>query len=82
MYRPKYPQHLLSKCLSRLKNRNRYLDIATGTGQLLFQLSPHFNQSLGIDLSPKMIAVCQSKLSKSDNKDKVSVKTIDFMDMD
>ena len=35
-FRPRYPKQLISKCLNTLKNKNRYLDIATGTGQLLF----------------------------------------------
>ena len=35
-FRPKYPKHFLLDPLKRLKNKNRYLDIAVGTGQVLF----------------------------------------------
>ena len=36
LYRPKYPSDMLKKMILRIKNKNRYLDIATGTGQILF----------------------------------------------
>ena len=36
IYRPKYTAGMLSKMVSRLKNRNKYLDVATGTGQIIF----------------------------------------------
>lgn len=35
-YRPKYPPQMLSNLLSKTKNKNRYLDVATGTGQIFF----------------------------------------------
>ena len=35
-FRPKYPSSLLKKAVEKTKNKNRYLDIATGTGQILF----------------------------------------------
>lgn len=35
-FRPKYPKNFLLKALEKVKNKNRYLDIATGTGQILF----------------------------------------------
>ncbi len=52
-FRPRYPQSQLSSTLSHLpsKLRNRYLDIATGTGQLLFHFCSHFKHSEGIDIS-------------------------------
>jgi ubiquinone/menaquinone biosynthesis C-methylase UbiE len=36
LYRPRYPKKLLSTLIERVKHRNRYLDVATGTGQILF----------------------------------------------
>jgi ubiquinone/menaquinone biosynthesis C-methylase UbiE len=35
--------------------KNRYLDVAMGTGQLLLNIAPLFNKSKGIDISDKMI---------------------------
>ena len=35
-FRPKYPLNFLTKSLNRIPIKNRYLDIATGTGQILF----------------------------------------------
>ena len=36
IYRPKYPTSMLNKAITQLKGKTRYLDIATGTGQILF----------------------------------------------
>jgi ubiquinone/menaquinone biosynthesis C-methylase UbiE len=54
-FRPRYPSSFIQKCLSSIKHRNKYLDIATGTGQLLFAFAPHFQYSKGIDISKNMI---------------------------
>ena len=51
LYRPRYPSNLLNKAVKNLKNHSRYLDIATGTGQILFELYKHFDQTVGVDLS-------------------------------
>lgn len=44
-YRPRYPAQFLQKTLHKTKGRNRYLDIATGTGQILFELHKNFQHS-------------------------------------
>lgn len=62
IYRPTYSPQLLSKALAKLKAKNKYLDIATGTGQILFQLATKFTQSYGLDISKKMIGVCKDKI--------------------
>lgn len=62
IYRPKYPNSMLTKMVARLKNKNRYLDVATGTGQIIFEICQHFQKSKGIDLSKKMIEVCKNKV--------------------
>ena len=36
LYRPRYPKNILQRSLANLKGHSRYLDIATGTGQILF----------------------------------------------
>lgn len=35
--------------------------MATGTGQLLFNLYRHFNRALGVDLSSQMVQVSSAK---------------------
>lgn len=42
IYRPRYPSKLLQNVLSKIKGRNRYLDVATGTGQILFEIYHNF----------------------------------------
>jgi hypothetical protein len=34
-YRPKYPSSMLDHLTAQLKGKARYLDVATGTGQIL-----------------------------------------------
>ena len=63
-FRPIYPSKFITHCLSTLKHKNRYLDIATGTGQLLFAIAPHFLSSKGVDISQKMITTAQEKVEK------------------
>jgi ubiquinone/menaquinone biosynthesis C-methylase UbiE len=41
-FRPRYPDSFVQKCLTTIKNKNKYLDVATGTGQLLFAFAPSF----------------------------------------
>ena len=79
IYRPTYSPQLLSKALAKLKAKNKYLDIATGTGQILFQLATKFTQSYGLDISKKMIGVCQDKISKA-NINNITVEVGDFME--
>jgi ubiquinone/menaquinone biosynthesis C-methylase UbiE len=59
-FRPRYPQQFLSRYFA-LQGRQRYLDIATGTGQLLFALAPHWSYSRGVDISPTMIETAATK---------------------
>jgi hypothetical protein len=39
-YRPTYHSSLYSNTLKKLKFKNRYLDVAMGTGKLLFAIAP------------------------------------------
>ncbi len=54
-FRPKYPSLFIETTLSAVKSKNKYLDIATGTGILLYALASHFNYAKGIDISKTMI---------------------------
>jgi ubiquinone/menaquinone biosynthesis C-methylase UbiE len=58
LYRPKYPTSMLNKVIGQIKGKNRYLDIATGTGQILFQMCNNFEYSQGLDISQNMLSVC------------------------
>jgi len=54
-FRPRYPSCFLERCLALTAHKNRYLDVATGTGQLLFALAPHFRKNRGVDISKNML---------------------------
>jgi SAM-dependent methyltransferase len=50
--------------------RRRYLDFACGTGRILALLEPHFDEALGVDVSPTMLATaresCRSRVLQAD----------------
>ena len=55
-FRPKYPLTLIGECLKNLPKKDNFLDVATGTGQLLFPLAADFKERrIGTDISDKMI---------------------------
>jgi ubiquinone/menaquinone biosynthesis C-methylase UbiE len=60
-FRPRYPSVFIDRYLKNTKHKNRYLDIATGTGQLLFAFAPHFKESKGIDISNAMVETASLK---------------------
>ena len=49
--RPKYPSHFLTDPLHYLKHKGKYLDVATGNGQIMFEIASEFKEVLGIDKS-------------------------------
>lgn len=59
--RPTYPDELINKILQYCTNKDCVLDVATGTGILLFPLSKHFNKSIGIDISETQISIPKEK---------------------
>lgn len=54
-FRHRYPACLYEYTLKKIKSRNKYLDVAMGTGHLLFSIAPEFSSSKGIDISEKML---------------------------
>jgi len=62
LFRPRYSQTMLHETISLVKGRARYLDIAMGTGQLLFMFAPHFQFNRGTDVSEQMINSAQKPL--------------------
>jgi len=64
-FRPKYPQRFIDKIRSESTNKRNYLDIATGTGQVLFELYDLFSSLVvAQDLSESMMAVTQQKVGQ------------------
>jgi len=63
--RPEYPQELFSHIISYvpLENRDLYIDLGCGTGELLFPLSIYFKQSIGVDVEEAMLEVASQKRS-------------------
>jgi ubiquinone/menaquinone biosynthesis C-methylase UbiE len=60
-YRPQYPTDLINKVASESGKKPAYLDVATGTGQLLFHLYSKFEMSFGVDMSEQMVQVSSAK---------------------
>ena len=50
-HRPEYPSQIIDSIHTNLKGNDKYLDVATGTGQILFKLAPLFTTSIGTDIS-------------------------------
>jgi ubiquinone/menaquinone biosynthesis C-methylase UbiE len=62
-YRLPYPAALLDHLVaaSHVSGRGRLLDLACGTGQLAFPLSPHFAEVWAVDQEPDMIETVRAK---------------------
>lgn len=83
-FRPRYPISFIQKCLTLVKHKNRYLDIATGTGQLLFAFAPHFAYNKGLDISKSMIdnaISAREKFLTEHPNTKVDLEVDDVMSM-
>ena len=61
--RPKYTKEIFSHTISRVRNKDNFLDIACGTGQLLFPISEHFKKSIGIDISSQQIDMAKKHIN-------------------
>ncbi|KAL4477746.1 hypothetical protein ABPG72_018920 [Tetrahymena utriculariae] len=72
-YRPKYPEELISlmKQTAESGDKTAYLDIACGTGQLLFQLQSHFEKSIGTDISEKQLSVVEELINRNNLQNSV-----------
>jgi len=64
-FRPTYPKEIIQQVADISKGKQNYLDIATGTGQILFELYNHFeNLVVGVDISETQLKVAKNKLAK------------------
>ena len=63
--RPKYTKDIFTNIISKINQFDYYLDIACGTGQLLFQLSDMFKKSIGVDISEEQIKIAKTNLKNN-----------------
>ena len=64
----RYWRNKLIKSMN-ISNDEYILDIATGTGDVLFEITKHYNvTAVGLDISEKMLDMAKIKLSKIKNK--------------
>ena len=60
------------KAINKIKifNPSKILDVATGTGDLLIEMDKRLqaNEIVGIDISEKMLKICQTKIKNSKSK--------------
>jgi len=62
-YRPTYPKQLIDNLHKLFQNKKRYLDIATGSGQILFQTYSNFTElCIGNDVSATQLEMAQENL--------------------
>jgi len=77
--RPRYPQNFINKILGETSSFNNYIDIASGTGLLFYEIAPKFNGKLIVqDRSKKQLDVAQEKLPKT----QLNPSNVDFIESD
>src|SRR4029077_8195344 len=66
-FRPPYPAELIADLSARTgaDGGGRLLDLACGTGQVAFALSPGFAEVWALDQEPGMIVVAREKAARS-----------------
>ena len=64
-FRPKYPREFIDSLNEFGKDNSNYLDIACGTGQILLDIIPSFNNlCVGVDISETQLKVASEKVSE------------------
>jgi len=77
--RPRYPQKFIDELVRQTPNHNNYIDIASGTGLLFYELAPKFNGKLIVqDRSKKQLDVAREKLTKT----QLNPSNVDFVESD
>jgi len=67
-YRTHYPKQLITRIADLSNGKKAYLDLATGTGILLFQLYSNFSElCVGSDISEAQIKIAQENLQELNN---------------
>jgi ubiquinone/menaquinone biosynthesis C-methylase UbiE len=74
-FRPEYPQEFIDQISSFSQGKKNFLDIACGTGQILFALYKCFEEHcVGVDLSQTQLDVAKQKLDALRNSGREDVK--------
>jgi len=77
--RPKYSQNFVNKILSETSSFNNFIDVASGTGLLFYELANKFQGKLVVqDRSKKQLEVAKEKLSKT----QLNPSNVDFVESD
>ena len=79
IFRPKYPDSFIQIIIQNTKNKDNYIDIASGTGILFFDLLPNFKGTcFANDRSAKQLEIARARLSK----DAKNMKITHFIESD
>lgn len=77
LYR-EYEGAVLSEVVSSLGRRSVALDLGCATGTKTLELAGHFEQVIGYDLSPDMLAVANAKASAGAGRENVRFELLDL----
>lgn len=82
IYRPRYPVELIQDIKNFCGKKENYLDVASGTGKMFFELYKDFSQNEVInDKSSKQLEVIRQKLRSVDHTAKIEILECDFFDI-
>jgi len=82
-YRTQYPPELIQRMASISKGKKAYLDIATGTGILLFQLWRNFSDiCVGNDISEPQLQISREKLKLLTSQEEFTKPRIELIHSD
>lgn len=54
-------KQVLTVLIEMVPQKNSYIDFAAGTGRILAEVAPHFNQSYALDISSQMLSIAQER---------------------
>lgn len=76
-FRPEYPLPLVGRCVEGLPFKRNYMDVATGTGQLLFALGESFSGTVvGTDISDKMLEITRKQAHEVSKRCNLNIKIL------
>jgi len=82
-YRSHYPKELIDKVIKVSEGKKAYLDIATGTGIVLFQVYKYFSDiCVGNDLSETMMTVANGNLKEIKEREEKIQPKIELINCD
>ncbi len=70
---------IIKEEIKGLSERRKFLDLGCATGKLAFDMAKHFDEIVGYDISPHMVAKANSKIPMSRKAD-ISFKVTDLED--